>query len=991
MLNAALTRARHHPPRRPGDGRRGARGPAVRGVGPGELAGLPVLDPRSCARRSSRGCSNGCCRSRCCCWTPTWTSAGRSTTSRSDGVMLVPRGDDEPGVYRSGVLGAGGGRGSLRRLVGRGPTRAWTRRPPPSRSRSSATPPTASRRGTSRGATASPRARSSRAASTRASRSGSTARSRASRTTRSACWTRAGRPRTRRRVGLRHLPGGVPLDAPWAVLREAPDTLGDPFTREGAEKLLAWAAGPADRGAQWGITRYLAALWSQRPDLSRSFPDLETADGERFARWAAEHGPRKGWPARSSRARWTRRRPFGVNVAGYLSSTLGTAEAARLYMTALRAADVPMRMESLDPPRPPRSRTTAGSTPPSRPVPRTLDTPVDYAVNLVTVNAIQLPQFVRQLGEDFFAGTPTVGVWAWETSVIPASWTPRLRVGRRGLDAQHLLGRPDRAALAGPGGRRAAAGPSTPSPRASRCELDGIPDGFWFLFAFDFLSTIERKNPLGLVEAFTQRLRQRRGPAARPEGVQRRLQARAARAAALRRPRPRRHPPRRPLDARRRSAARWPRAPTATSRCTAPRASGSTMAEAMALGKPVIATGYSGNLDFMDPSTAYLVGHGLTEVGPGVDIYPADGIWAEPDLDHAAELMRRVVERPDEAAEKGARAREEILRRFSPEATGALARTRLEQLAAAPPRAPFTGTSPADAALPARRPPATLPASGAASPHPKALAKHAAKTALRPYRYHAGARRPAGRGAARAARQHRRARGHGRRPAPAHAARGVAGARARGPARRRALGRDREQLDARDPERRERVAQRLARDVHGVGQQLELADLQPAACNASCSSSTVIRLSSRNSLSMYSDHSAGRSARARCARSRPSRRRDGGSRRGTTPTGASRARSGRRATAAGTGRRRAQHPPDLAQHADRLADVLEGRPGDDDVELAVGGREPRRRRSAELQPRRELVGHALLAARGAPGRRWWARCRSRPAARAWRSGRARGR
>ncbi len=107
---------------------------------------------------------------------------------------------------------------------------------------------------------------------------------------------------------------------------------------------------------------------------------------------------------------------------------------------------------------------------------------------------------------------------------------------------------------------------------------------------------------------------------------------------------------------------------------------GLTMAEAMALGKPVIATGYSGNLDFMDSSTAYLVGHGLVEVGPGVDIYPADGVWAEPDLDHAAELMRRVVLQPEEAADRGARARAHVLRRFSPEATGALARTRLEQL-----------------------------------------------------------------------------------------------------------------------------------------------------------------------------------------------------------------------------------------------------------------------------------------------------------------------
>ena len=108
---------------------------------------------------------------------------------------------------------------------------------------------------------------------------------------------------------------------------------------------------------------------------------------------------------------------------------------------------------------------------------------------------------------------------------------------------------------------------------------------------------------------------------------------------------------------------------------------GLTMAEAMAMGKPVIATGYSGNLDFMDPGCAYLVDYELTTVGPGIDIYPEDGIWAEPSVDHAAALMRRVVERPDEAAERGGRARERIERELSPAACGAIARRRLELLA----------------------------------------------------------------------------------------------------------------------------------------------------------------------------------------------------------------------------------------------------------------------------------------------------------------------
>ena len=60
------------------------------------------------------------------------------------------------------------------------------------------------------------------------------------------------------------------------------------------------------------------------------------------------------------------------------------------------------------------------------------------------------------------------------------------------------------------------------------------------------------------------------------------------------------------------------------------------MAEAMLMGKPVIATGYSGNLDFMTAENSYLVDYTLSRIGPGSDPYPADSQWAEPDLDHAA-------------------------------------------------------------------------------------------------------------------------------------------------------------------------------------------------------------------------------------------------------------------------------------------------------------------------------------------------------------------
>ena len=58
---------------------------------------------------------------------------------------------------------------------------------------------------------------------------------------------------------------------------------------------------------------------------------------------------------------------------------------------------------------------------------------------------------------------------------------------------------------------------------------------------------------------------------------------------------------------------------------------GLTMAEAMAIGKPVIGTGYSGNVDFMNAENSYLVDYEIGRVGPECEIYPPEGEWAEPE------------------------------------------------------------------------------------------------------------------------------------------------------------------------------------------------------------------------------------------------------------------------------------------------------------------------------------------------------------------------
>ena len=108
---------------------------------------------------------------------------------------------------------------------------------------------------------------------------------------------------------------------------------------------------------------------------------------------------------------------------------------------------------------------------------------------------------------------------------------------------------------------------------------------------------------------------------------------------------------------------------------------GLTMAEAMAAGKPVIATGYSGNMQFMTPANSFLVDYVLTKVPANCQPYPEGTPWADPDLDHAARLMRSVYAQPDEAAATGQRARARTFsQRHGVDASAAAIAQRLESI-----------------------------------------------------------------------------------------------------------------------------------------------------------------------------------------------------------------------------------------------------------------------------------------------------------------------
>lgn len=370
---------------------------------------------------------------------------------------------------------------------------------------------------------------------------------------------------------------------------------------------------------------------------------------------------------------------LGVNVVGYLRGGLGLGQAARLYVEALHTAGVPVRTTTVDVPLPdvvgPDGRRAEIKTTDFA------DVHVDGELpfNLVCVNAPELPILHKQLGPEFFEDRYTIGVWAWEVDAVPRSWDAAFAlVDEIWVYSHYVQGILSHVS---PVPVVRVPLPIVAPPAGADLGEHALPDGFTFMFLFDFYSTLARKNPLGLVEAFTRAFTPGEGPLLvlkshngdfKPERLAQLREAAADRGDI--------HVIDRFFSAAD-MAALMRRADCYVSLHRA-EGFGLTLGETMALGKPVIATGFSANLDFMTSDNSYLVRYQEVEVGREGENYPASGTWAEPDLEHAAQLMREVWERQDEARARGERAQREITEPFSLEAIGETARLRLKRLAA---------------------------------------------------------------------------------------------------------------------------------------------------------------------------------------------------------------------------------------------------------------------------------------------------------------------
>ena len=447
----------------------------------------------------------------------------------------------------------------------------------------------------------------------------------------------------------------------------------NPF-RDGTASFVEWLREPTYPRVAPQVGRYLHDIWDEDPNLQHEFPELEPETADVYLEWCS--GPASAnLPAcvllsdaelaerrvARRRARPVGARPPGVNLVGYHGAVLGLGEVARSVADALRAVGVDVAAIG----HPETLSQQLGDVACVEPI------HAPYDVNVFVVNADMMPPLAGQLGPDFFAGRRSVGIWFWEVDrLVPP--TKALQV----LDEVWVASEHTRAAVEPVSSKPVHVVPipmpSAPADTATslRRRDVGLPDDrFVFLMALDFFSVGERKNPWGLVEAYRSVFGPDDGAALVVKtinGIRRADDLERLRFAAG---------DRADIVIRDEYLSRADQAALMAG-CDAyvslhrSEGFGLTMAEAMALAKPVIATGYSGNMQFMDESVAFLVPYTLREIGPDHHPYPADGQWADPDLEHAGKLMRQVFEQRDAAAEVGRRAAARVRDEWSTTAKG---------------------------------------------------------------------------------------------------------------------------------------------------------------------------------------------------------------------------------------------------------------------------------------------------------------------------------
>ena len=360
------------------------------------------------------------------------------------------------------------------------------------------------------------------------------------------------------------------------------------------------------------------------------------------------------------------------NIAGFLTADLGVGESARCMVRAADAAALPVALVDLKL----NSKNRRGD--PTYAARLRDDNP--YPVNVVHVDPPASRDLAHHHGPAFLAGKYNIGYWAWELPEFPDAWVPNFAY----FDEIWCPSDFAREAIALKSPLPVFTMPHAMAflrPAGDHRRRFGLPaDRFLFLFLYDLNSYSARKNPQAVLAAFRAAGLAGQGAAlvVKVQNAADNAADFAALQAAVR------DLPGTVLIAETLSREEIYQLEAACD-CfvSLHRAEGYglAVAECMYLGKPVIATDWSATAEYLSADNGCPVRCTLTQLDRNHGPYSKGQFWAEPDVAHAAEWMRRVFADRAFAARIGAAAQVTVETRFAPATIGARYRRRLESIA----------------------------------------------------------------------------------------------------------------------------------------------------------------------------------------------------------------------------------------------------------------------------------------------------------------------
>lgn len=329
------------------------------------------------------------------------------------------------------------------------------------------------------------------------------------------------------------------------------------------------------------------------------------------------------------------RYPMGINLIGDVRAETGLGQSMRLLAEILEESNVPFIIKQVDSPGGLRRNENQWES--------RISDELKYAVNLIHINPGIWAESYNRFPAEVLDYRYHIAYWLWELETFPERWRPCIETVDEIWAPSEFISQSIRKITS----KNVETVPycihlkkKEPYGRA----YFGLPENkFLFLTMYDFKSVSERKNPKAAIAAYMKAFRKEEtgvGLVVKIGHLQRQQE----------------------LEQLRRQLTGYPNIYFITENLSRQEVEslilgadalislhrsegfGLPIAEAMCLGRPVVATAWSANMEFMDEICSCPVDYKLVEIRKTVGPYPKGSRWAEPDTEHAAEYLRKLYE-----------------------------------------------------------------------------------------------------------------------------------------------------------------------------------------------------------------------------------------------------------------------------------------------------------------------------------------------------------